>query len=250
MTVTRRKDAIGPEDANAESVATGSFAVSEGSDETTRERILAAAGPVFASYGFDGATVRQISREAGVNVASIAYHFGDKMGLYLELIRRIQAHRQARFPLPDDSDAPPQKRLENRITLLLSRLLQGEEEGAWETQLLMREMQKPTVALGELVEHYFRPFFVELNEILRVLMPPTVHPITLQKLAFSVVGQCLYYQVGGEVVRMLITEQEQHQKHFSLQSLSEHITRWTLAGIESYTRAPFVCFPGTRLTDK
>lgn len=50
--------------------------------EQTRERILAAATHLFAERGFDGVRMRDLSIEAQANVATIAYHFGDKRGLY------------------------------------------------------------------------------------------------------------------------------------------------------------------------
>ena len=49
-----------------------------GSHETedTRNRILFAAQKLFGEKGFDSTSVRDITTEAGCNVASVNYHFG------------------------------------------------------------------------------------------------------------------------------------------------------------------------------
>ena len=57
------------------------------SDEITRTRLLEAAGPAFASEGFHKAKIRDICACAGANVAAVNYHFGDKLGLYIEVLR-------------------------------------------------------------------------------------------------------------------------------------------------------------------
>ena len=59
----------------------------------TRSRILGSAGPVFAAQGYTGATVREICSTAGVNIASVGYHFGDKLGLYREVIHDLRLAR-------------------------------------------------------------------------------------------------------------------------------------------------------------
>ncbi len=197
-------------------------------DEDVRERLLAAAGPVFAKRGFDGATVREICRAAGVNVAGIAYYYGDKMGLYLEVIRSIRAKCEARFPMPQATDEPIEKRLRSHIWVMLSRMLNDQDEGGWEAQLMMREMHRPTEAFQELIEQYFRPNFVQLCHILERMMPPSTPLPECQRLAFSVVGQCLYYRVGRETVRAMIPTQVRND-YFSIESLVEHIASLTEA---------------------
>lgn len=44
----------------------------------TRERILSRAGALFARQGLDGLGIRQLAREAKVNIAAVNYHFGSK----------------------------------------------------------------------------------------------------------------------------------------------------------------------------
>lgn len=56
-----------------------------------RDRIVEAALTVFAQRGFDGATTREIAKEAGVSSALIHHHFKDKDGLWRLVGERISA---------------------------------------------------------------------------------------------------------------------------------------------------------------
>jgi AcrR family transcriptional regulator len=55
--------------------------------EITRSALLDHATDAFAELGFEGASVREITRRATVNPASINYHFGGKEALYREVLR-------------------------------------------------------------------------------------------------------------------------------------------------------------------
>jgi len=66
--------------------------------ERTRERILEAALPLFARHGYAGASIRAIAKAAGVNVATLAYHFEDKDGLYLTVVQRLHEDLSAEVP--------------------------------------------------------------------------------------------------------------------------------------------------------
>src|SRR5262249_53481593 len=50
--------------------------------------LLNAARGIFAERGFDGATTRELARRARCNVATIAYRFGNKEGLYDAVLTR------------------------------------------------------------------------------------------------------------------------------------------------------------------
>ncbi len=79
-------------------------------DRETRERLLKAAAQLFADRGFKKVTVRDICRSARANVGAVNYHFGDKTGLYREVLQLAietmrstnDAARQAGEGLPAD----------------------------------------------------------------------------------------------------------------------------------------------------
>ncbi|WP_083983031.1 TetR/AcrR family transcriptional regulator [Actinomadura hibisca] len=53
----------------------------------TREAILAAARELFAEKGYDGASMRAIAREAGVDAALVHHFFGNKEGVFIAAMR-------------------------------------------------------------------------------------------------------------------------------------------------------------------
>ncbi len=54
--------------------------------KTTRAKLIEAALEVFGERGYHHATIQQIVRCAGTNVAAINYHFGDKAQFYREAV--------------------------------------------------------------------------------------------------------------------------------------------------------------------
>lgn len=53
----------------------------------TREKILQAAWELFSKHGFEDVSVRDVTNLAGVNLASVSYHFGSKSGLIQEIVK-------------------------------------------------------------------------------------------------------------------------------------------------------------------
>ena len=94
-------------------------------DSGTRERILEAAGELFAEGGFRGATVRNICDRAGANVSAIKYHFGAKEELYSEVLRHWHEFAIRKYPplLGVGENAPPMEQLRAFIRSLLFRLV-------------------------------------------------------------------------------------------------------------------------------
>ena len=64
------------------------FASSKKQMEKTDKKtdILKAAEMLFAEFGFEGTSTRQIAKESGANMAMINYYFGSKEGVFLEIM--------------------------------------------------------------------------------------------------------------------------------------------------------------------
>jgi len=61
----------------------------------TQERILGAALKEFSAKGFSGARVDAIARRASINKRMLYHYFGDKGGLFREVLRQKMAQRAA-----------------------------------------------------------------------------------------------------------------------------------------------------------
>ncbi|WP_255211011.1 TetR/AcrR family transcriptional regulator [Methylogaea oryzae] len=90
--------------------------------DPTRDRLLRAAGQVFAEKGFREATVREICRHAEVNVAAVNYHFRGKEALYGEALAYAYREADARYPLAL-AEGSAEERLRHYIGNFLRRLL-------------------------------------------------------------------------------------------------------------------------------
>ncbi len=208
--------------------------VTEGSgnaeEETTRTRLLNAAGEIFAESGYEAATVRDICDRAGANVASVNYYFKGKQGLYEEVIKFAQKFRADQSPLPEWPEGTlPETKLADFIRTMVFRMLVAEEL-PWQGRIMMREMLEPTGACRGLTEDYIRPHHKMLTDIIAEMAPPGLPKHRLDQLAFSLIGQCMYYKLCDPICRMLLPEDEM-AKYYSPEQLTEHITSVMLAAL-------------------
>ena len=107
----------------------------------TRNKILAAATPLFATRGAQGTTIRQIATAASVNSQLIYYYFRDKEGLFQSVLERAASRVDRLLAEAAQSEGPPRERLARfivewvRVTLaeapairmLYRAMLEGDE---------------------------------------------------------------------------------------------------------------------------
>lgn len=209
--------------------------------DSTRTRLLDAAGQVFAEHGFAKATVREICRVAGTNLAAVNYHFGGKDRLYSEVLRyadELSMARHPEFPIDPAVHAKhdPEVLLGLFVRQFLSRVFDTERP-VWHDLLIAREMVEPTPALEELAAKNIRPRAQLLQGIIRRLIGPEATPAQVQLCAASVVGQCLIYHRCRVMVTHLMPDiRVDHPDAVAV--LSDHVTRFSLGAIAAMSRCP------------
>jgi AcrR family transcriptional regulator len=204
---------------------------SERPGEATRERLLAAAGAVFAARGYRGATMREIAERAKANLASAHYHFGSKEELYLEVARRQFEELEERFGRDRAlarEDSPRQafeEQLAARIRAMVELLL--ETPGHY-GQLMQRELCDPSEALPVIVKRFIDPLRREMDRLIARL-EPTLSLADVERCTRSIVGQIFFY-VSHRPALLLMLGRERYPRGFE-ESMALHVTRFSLAGI-------------------
>jgi TetR/AcrR family transcriptional regulator, regulator of cefoperazone and chloramphenicol sensitivity len=205
------------------------------SSEDPRLRLLEAAGQVFAEKGFDGATVRDICRRAGANIAAVNYYFRDKERLYIEAVKGASCGSLEDSPLLTwPSGTAPEIKLRDFIRERAVQMLRPDKPD-WHTQLMMREMAHPTSACSEWVRDYVRPHSEQLGDILGELMPPGTPAFSRFLTGFSIMGQCLFYIHCKPVAQALMGDE---YRRITAEAVADHVTAFSLAALGVKTPRP------------
>jgi AcrR family transcriptional regulator len=197
--------------------------------DSKRQRIIDAAGELFAERGFDATTVRDICQAADANVAAVNYYFGDKQRLYVESVVRAHRWLMARVTLPSwSAETPGETKLADFIRTFVRRVRSSPAD-TWHMRLIMREIAHPSAACAELVQSSIRPQFEILIAILRELLPNETVAEKLRLIAFSIIGQCLFYHFADPVIRNLLNGEE--YANLEIDKLAGHITQFSLKAL-------------------
>jgi AcrR family transcriptional regulator len=191
-----------------------------------RERLLAAAQEAFAAHGFEGATVRDICRAAGANIASVNYYFGDKEKLYVETVKRAHTRAVRMDSIVIPAEAPPVEKLRAFIRAMVTRMHAPASPSAM--KLLIREMSDPGKAAHVVVAEFIQPVAFVLRGILRELLPHLDNQHLLMT-GFSVMGQCLFYRQNRPVVELIFGKEP--VAALDADAVVDHVIRFTLAAL-------------------
>jgi AcrR family transcriptional regulator len=138
-------------------------------DVPARVRLLDAAEQLFADGGFNGVSVRQIVKRAGVNLGGIPYHFGTKENLFKEVIlRRARPLREERRRLLNELFASnPNPSLEEVIWVLLEPAFRTNRDNEAFRRLLGRASMDPAPEVRRLMKEIYTDDFVTVPGVLR-----------------------------------------------------------------------------------
>ncbi|MBV1915313.1 MAG: TetR/AcrR family transcriptional regulator [Pseudomonadales bacterium] len=91
---------------------------------SARTAILEQATPLFATKGYSGVSMRDISKKVGTSAAALYHHFPDKQSLYMAVMEFVFADKVKNIAPPPEDNSPASRQLEhfvgNFVNLLAS----------------------------------------------------------------------------------------------------------------------------------
>ena len=198
-------------------------------DQETRDRLLAVAEQLFAERGFKRVTIRDICRDAHANVAAVNYHFGDKLGLYREVLRTAVNAMRGTLEAAQAAgrDGGAEDRIRAYVTVFLERVAASGE--SWIHRLFSRELVDPTPALDMIVQQAIRPRMIYLRTVVGELLGCPPDDERVARCAHSIHALCVSV-IPNPVTTRLYPD-------FKLTppvaaALADHITAFSLAGVQ------------------
>jgi len=203
------------------------------SDLETRERLLAAAERLFADRGFKKVTVRDICREARANVAAVNYHFGDKLGLYREVMQigidAIRATTDAGRKAGERQ--PPEEQLRRYVVVWMTRLLTPGHETIH--RLMQRELQDPTPALDDLVDAVVRPRLDYLSAVVARMLDCDPKDQIVMRCVAATQAQAVAYMPNPIAARLGFTRP---QTPAQIDEVARHMAEFAVGGVKAVAR--------------
>ena len=206
-------------------------------DAATRDRLIEAASRLFGREGFRRVTVREICRAAKANVAAVNYHFGDKLGLYREVVDQAIAVMRGGIAAARDGGAglPAEARLRHYVRTWLEQLLGSADTHGWIHGIMNHEMSEPTPQAARIGREAIKPRIEYLSGIVAEILGCPPSDPRVRRGAMAVQSHCLWYA-------RLLQIQDFARAAFAewpdelaggVTPLADYITDFCLAGLRS-----------------
>ncbi len=162
--------------------------------EATLIRILNAAESLFAQHGYDGTSLRQVTKNAKANLAAVNYHYGDKESLFATVIRRriqpINRDRLGRLAQAEQEAEGKPVPLAMIIEIMARPIFELCEDpatgGQHTARLIGRSLAEPLPLMEEILAAEFQPAMASFGQAIRRHAPTLSPEDFLWRLSFVV----------------------------------------------------------------
>ncbi|WP_298067142.1 TetR/AcrR family transcriptional regulator [uncultured Mailhella sp.] len=197
--------------------------------EATRRHILETAVRLFAEHGYADTTSKMICREAGVNMASVNYHFGSRDDLYRAVLDDVhnQIVNMSKMVRITSADTTAEEKLSRVLEAYLEAVFNGE---GWHMRIWAHELTMPS-PMGGLA--FLEGTFPKEESILSLLSEVTGIPHDAPEL------QCCIISVMAPYLLMLCVQRNMARSlstifEYDREDVNRHLNGLLLSGIRAY----------------
>ena len=162
----------------------------------TASRVRLAGRRIFARQGYEGASVRAITREADANLGAVTYHFGSKEGLYEAVVDSALAPLRERVTEAASVPGAPLARIEGVVRAFFTHLSENPDMPHFMLQQVTSGVE-PIEPVQRTMRHVIGTLSTLLREgqkdgsLLESDMMPTVIGIIALPVHLTLIGQLL-----------------------------------------------------------
>lgn len=174
--------------------------------EATRRALISTALRLFGEYGYNAVSTRKIAELADANIGSIAYHFGGKLGLMracarysVETIEDAYGHMVLEPLAPDTTREEARRELCKWVPMLVAPVVRGPDAEAVHI-FMLRNLSNSSDAFDLLYDEFLSPVHRRLRQLISVMTGRDADADETRLLAFTILGQCMYFKICRNVV--------------------------------------------------
>lgn len=178
----------------------------------TKEKLLQTAAKMFAMYGINGVSTRDLVKTSGVNLCSINYYFGSKQKLYEAVMEEVLSKLQKNVieavkSLSSQSVLSPKE----EIKLIIDKLFDffcSDIVSDVQAELLLREIFNPTCVYDKFYSDIFEPMHKHVSELIAEIwdVPSSSKQVILQ--THMLFGQVMIFRIHREALRRRLPEKK------------------------------------------
>lgn len=201
--------------------------------DLTRQRILEAAGQLFAERGYHSTTSKAVCERAQTNLAAINYHFGSRDGLYQAVVSTALNHLVGLDYLRQlaSSDASAQEKLSLLIDGLVFSVI---EERSWHPRIWAREILSPSPQHALILRNETLPRAEIVLPILAELTGLPADAPALSSGLLAMIAPCMLLMLAEPTVETPIQPLFQRPAH----EVAAELRRFVFAGLAAFSPLP------------
>jgi TetR/AcrR family transcriptional regulator len=186
-------------------------------------KILEAALPLFAAYGYNGVSMRDISSVVDITAAALYNHFPNKEQLHLKALEYAFAKKVQDLSGSISASSNP----EEQLTCFISFWVETFGRDITLRSLLQREMADAEQSrIKLLAEHVFKPVFREVGDSIQRVS----NGLDQHLLFISIIGLVMYHFELSAMRKLLPGYDAEHDQP---EKITKHIKTLLLNGLDN-----------------
>jgi AcrR family transcriptional regulator len=170
-------------------------------DDSTEQKILAAAKKVFVSNGMAGARMQDIADEAGINKALLHYYFKNKEQLFQTIFSKVSVGVWQQITSIFDSDKSLFEKIESFCSLYIDKII----ENPYIPLFVLYEMnQRPETFVKKLFHGSLPNPKSFVAQVIAEVKSGKIRPVEPVQLVMSMVSMCVFPFMGKPMFKTVL----------------------------------------------